>query len=158
MASQESYLKYFSKVDRAIAGWMYRYGRFVLRMSLVVIFVWFGALKLVNISPANDLIAHTVYWMDPKVFIPILGWWEVLIGVCLLFKTLVRTAIFLLFLQMCGTVLPLFILPDVCFVSIPFGLTLEGQYIVKNLVLISAALVIGGTVRGEEKRDKGVWV
>ena len=57
-----------------------------------------------------------------------------------------------------GTVLPLFILPDVCFVSIPFGLTLEGQYIVKNLVLISAALVIGGTVRGEEKRDKGVWV
>ena len=53
----------------------------------------------------------------------------------------------LLFLQMPGTFLPLVLLPGVCFTELPVGLTMDGQYIVKNLVLISAALVIGGTVR-----------
>src|SRR3989338_1809750 len=139
--------KAFNLLDQSIADWMYRNGRFFLRMSLAVIFVWFGALKIVRISPAEDLVANTVYWFDPKIFIPILGWWEVAIGVCLFFKPLIRAAIFLLFLQMPGTALPLFILPHVCFTSIPFGLTLEGQYIVKNLVLISAAIMVGSTVR-----------
>ncbi len=157
IVSSEFY-KTFLQIDQAIADWMHRYGRFFLRMSLSIIFVWFGALKLVDISPAQDLVAHTVYWIDSKVFIPILGWWEVLIGVCLFFKPLIRVAICLLFLQMPGTALPLFILPQVCFTSIPFGLTLEGQYIVKNLVLISAAIVVGGTVGGDTKRDKNVWV
>jgi uncharacterized membrane protein YkgB len=46
-----------------------------------------------------------------------------------------------------GTFLPLILLPEVCFTSFPFGLTLEGQYIVKNLIIISAALVVGSTVR-----------
>ena len=59
-----------------------------------------------------------------------------------------RTTLLLLFLQMPGTALPLVILPEVCFTRFPFGLTLEGQYIVKNLVLITAGLVIGSTVRG----------
>ena len=153
-----SLFEIFLEADQKIADWMYRYGRFFLRISLAIIFIWFGALKVFSLSPAQDLVAKTVYWFDPKVFIPILGWWEVLIGVCLLFKTLMRTAIFLLFMQMCGTVLPLFILPKVCFPSIPFGLTLEGQYIVKNIVIISAALVIGGTVRSPAARDKKMWV
>ena len=147
-----------TRIDQLISGWMYQYGRFFLRISLGIIFIWFGALKLIHLSPAQDLVTKTVYWIDPKIFIPILGWWEVLIGVCLFFKVYVRFAIFLLFLQMPGTALPLVILPQVCFSNFPFGLTLEGQYIVKNLVLISAALVIGGTVRGEAKRDKSIWV
>ena len=62
-------------------------------------------------------------------------------------KPLIRVSIFLLFLQMPGTFLPLILLPEVCFTSFPFGLTLEGQYIVKNLIIISAALVVGSTVR-----------
>ena len=150
--------KAFDKIDHAIADTMHRHGRFFLRMSLSIIFVWFGALKIVNMSPANVLVAKTVYWFDPHVFIPILGWWEVAIGACLFFKPLIRAALFLLFLQMPGTALPLFILPQVCFTQIPFGLTLEGQYIVKNLVLISAAIVIGGTVRRPSDADKGVRV
>ncbi|MDO8579888.1 MAG: DoxX family membrane protein [Candidatus Omnitrophota bacterium] len=148
----------FWDIDEAIARWMYRYGRFLLRISLAIIFIWFGALKVVDISPAQDLVTKTVYWVDPKLFIPILGYWEILIGVGLLFRRLIRVAIFLLFLQMPGTALPLFILPDVCFTQFPFGLTMEGQYIIKNLVLISAALVIGGTVRGREHADPLVKV
>jgi len=66
-----------------------------------------------------------------------------LIGICLLFPPLIRIGLGLLALQMPGTFLPLVLLPDVCFISIPFDLTLEGQYIVKNLVLIGAGLVVG---------------
>lgn len=61
----------------------------------------------------------------------------------MLLKPLHRPGLFLLALQMPGTFLPLVLLPEVCFVNFPFDLTLEGQYIVKNLVLIGAGLVVG---------------
>lgn len=144
----------FEKIDPQIAGWMDRRGLFLLRISLAVIFIWFGSLKVAGISPANELVTRTVYWFPPEIFIPILGIWEMLIGVCLLYRPLIRASLFLLFLQMPGTMLPLFLLPDICFTSIPFGLTIEGQYIVKNLVLIGAAIVIGGTVRKKESAEK----
>jgi len=137
----------FEQVDPVIAGWMERHGVRLLRWSVGVVFIWFGALKTVGMSPAQELVARTVYWFPPDVFIPILGWWEVAIGLGLLIRPLARLAIALLFLQMPGTFLPLVLLPDICFTSIPFGLTIEGQYIVKNLVLISAAIVVGGTLR-----------
>ena len=143
----------FDALDRTIAGWMDKYGRFLLRISLAIILIWFGALKPLGISPAAELVRRTVYWFSPETFIPILGWWEVAIGVCLLFRPLIRIAIFLLFLQMPGTALPLILLPDVCFTQFPFGLTLEGQYIIKNLTLISAGLVIGGTVRKKQENE-----
>ncbi|MDP6684971.1 MAG: hypothetical protein QGH24_03405 [Candidatus Marinimicrobia bacterium] len=133
-----------------MAKWMYSHGKIYLRFSLAFIFIWFGALKPLGLSPAQGLVERTVYWFDPEIFIPILGWWEVSIGVCLLFKPVIRGAIFLLFLQMPGTFLPLIILPEVCFTQFPFGLTMEGQYIIKNLILISAGIVIGGTVRKTE--------
>lgn len=141
-------------LDKKIAGWMYRHGTLYLRVSLAVIFIWFGILKPLGLSPAEELVKKTVYWVPPEVFLPILGWWEVLIGVFLLYRPFIRGAIFLLFLQMPGTVLPLFLLPEICFTKIPYGLTLEGQYIIKNLVLISAGLVIGGTVTADPSRKK----
>ena len=133
--------------DRRMASWMAYYGHRLLRFSLAIIFIWFGLLKLLGISPAAELVAHTVVWFPPRVFVPVLGWWEVTIGVCLLFRPMVRLALLLLFLQMPGTALPLVLLPGVCFSKFPLGLTLEGQYIIKNLTIISAAIVIGGTVR-----------
>ena len=78
------------------------------------------------------------------------------IGVCLLIRPLIRVAIFLLVLQMPGTMLPLILLPEVCFTSFPLGLTMEGQYIVKNLILISAASVVGGTVRRDAPGESRV--
>ena len=136
----------FDTIDPIIAGWMDRHGPLFLRISMGIIFVWFGLLKVFGHSPVNDLVARTVYWFDPAIFIPVLGWWEALIGVCFLFHRLIRAALFLLFLQIGGTFLPLVILPDVCFQKAPFILTMEGQYIVKNLLIISAAIVIGGGV------------
>tara|TARA_Y100000994_G_scaffold242101_1_gene238655 strand:+ start:84 stop:506 length:423 start_codon:yes stop_codon:yes gene_type:complete len=127
---------------------MNNYGILLLRYSLAMIFIWFGLLKPFGISPAQELVENTVYWFDDKAtFVKFLGWWEVAIGVTICFRPLIRISIFLLFLQMPGTFLPLVLLPEVCFTDFPYGLTLEGQYIVKNLIIISSALVIGGTVR-----------
>ena len=103
----------------------------VLRISLAVTFIWFGALKPFSDSPAEDLIEKTVYWFNPEVFVPILGYWEMAIGLCLIFTPLIRVGLFLLALQMPGTFLPLVLLPEVCFTNFPFELTLEGQYIIK---------------------------
>lgn len=141
--------KYFDKADIQITQWMAKYGLVTLRIGLGIIFFWFGALKFFpGLSPAEELVRHTVYFVDPDVFIPILATWEVLIGLGLIAGEFMRTTLLLLFLQMPGTVLPVFLLPDVVWTSFPFGLTLEGQYIVKNLVLVSAGFVLGATVRG----------
>ena len=133
----------FSKLDHKIIYFLNQISMPVLRYSLSLTFIWFGALKLIGNSPAADLVTKTVYWIDPDIFIPILGYWEVAIGLCILYRPLIRIGLFLLALQMPGTFLPLILLPEVCFSSLPFGLTLEGQYIVKNLVLIGAALIVG---------------
>jgi len=118
-----------------------------MRFSIALIFIWFGLLKPWGMSPEEELIKRTVYWVSPQIFLPVLGWWEVAVGLCLLYRPLIRIALLLLLLQLPGTMLPLILLPDVCFTQPPFGLSLEGQYIVKNIFLVSAAFVIGGKVR-----------
>ena len=136
------------KLDIFISNYMSTYGILLLRYSLAMIFIWFGLLKPLGISPAQELVENTVYWFDDKAtFVNFLGWWEVVIGFTMCVRPLIRISIFLLFLQIPGTFLPLVLLPEVCFTDFPYGLTLEGQYIVKNMIIISSALVIGGTVR-----------
>lgn len=125
---------------------MDRHGRRFLRLALATIFIWFGALKTIDASPANDLVKRTIYWLPPEQFLPFLGWWEVVIGLCLLFRPLLRVGLLLLALQLPGTFLPLVVLPEVCWERFPFRLTMEGQYIFKNLLIIGAALVVGGTI------------
>ena len=142
----------FEKVDELISSFMRRWGIIALRVSLGIIFIWFGILKPLGISAAIPLVKSTTSWMPlfgPDGWVNIIGWWEVAIGVCFLFRKTLRLAIALLAMQMVGTFLPLFILPEVTFQKgmAPFAPTLEGQYIVKNLLIISAALVVGGTVR-----------
>ena len=144
----------FAELDARIAATMERHGVRTLRIALAVIFIWFGILKPLGVSPAAGLVANTVVWIPPEIFVPLLGWWEVLIGVFLLYRPTIRASLFLLFLQMPGTMLPLILLPDVCFTHFPYGLTLEGQYIIKNLVLIAAALVVGGTVNAQSSSDR----
>lgn len=139
----------FDTVDTAITRWMADHGITILRIALGVVFVWFGALKFVpGLSPAEDLVRATVPFLPGDLFLPFLGLWEVAIGLGFLTGRALRITILLLFLQMPGTLSPVVLLPDRVFTHFPFGLTLEGQYIVKNVVLIAAALVIGATVRG----------
>ena len=142
--------KYFDQLDTHISAWMAHTGIIVLRIGLGIVFFWFGLLKFFpGLSPAEGLVRNTIYFMNPDHFLPILATWETLIGLGLITNKFMRLTILLLFLQMPGTALPLIVLPDVVWTVFPYGLTLEGQYIVKNLVLIGAGLVLGGQVRNQ---------
>ena len=153
---KNSNLSKIKQLDLKISRWMYVHGKPILRYSLALIFIWFGFLKITGDSPASDVVAATIFWIDPETFIPILGIWEVLIGLFLIFKKIVRLAILLLIFQMPGTFLPLIMLPEISFIEVPFKLSMEGQYIIKNLILISAAIVIGGSVREPEFVEKDI--
>lgn len=139
----------YDKIDRTITRWMASYGLTIMRLGLGVVFTWFGALKLApGISPAEMLVRNTIYFIDPDIFLPVLAIWEIVIGLGLLTGKFLRATLLLLFAQMVGTAMPLVVLPEAVWTSFPFVLTLEGQYIVKNLVIIGSAIVLGGTVRG----------
>ena len=120
---------------------------FLVRIPLFIIFFWFGILKVLKMSPATELIIDTVYWMpflSPETWAIVIGYWEMAIGICFLDKRTTLIAVILMFLQMAGTFMPLVILPEVTFQnSNPLLPTLEGQYIIKNIIIITAALIIG---------------
>ena len=136
-------------LDLRITNWMGRYGLVFMRVGLGIIFFWFGALKLFpGLSPAEDLVRQSTWFVNPAWFLPLLAVWEMAIGIGLITGMFMRTTLLLLFLQMPGTALPIFVTPELVFTHFPFGLTIEGQYIVKNLALVTAALVLGAAVRG----------
>ena len=122
---------------------------YLIRVPIFIIFFWFGFLKVIGLSPAQQFVQDTVYWMpflSAEVWTIIIGYWEMLIAICFLFKRTTLLGMILLFIQMSGTFLPLLILPDVTFQnSNPFLPTLEGQYIIKNIIIITAAILIGRT-------------
>lgn len=146
--------KQFDQIDRRITDWMARYGVLLLRISLGIAFLWFGFLKFFpELSPAEGLAARTIETLtfgivQPELSVPVLALWEVLIGLGLITGKFMRVTLLLLFVQMMGTITPLFLFPNETFTAFPYAPTLEGQYIIKNIVLVSAGLVIGATVRG----------
>jgi uncharacterized membrane protein YkgB len=141
-------------IDRRITAWMARHGVTFTRVALGVVFLWFGVIKLVpGWSPAADLATRTISVLTagavgPAISLPTLAIWETLIGLGLLTGLFLRCTLLLLFLQMPGTLLPLLFFPQETFIAFPHAPTLEGQYIIKNLVLVCAGIVVGATVRG----------
>jgi uncharacterized membrane protein YkgB len=116
----------------------------IMRIALAIIYIWFGGLKIIGLSPAGELVEETVFWFRPEIFIPVLGIGELVIGLGLLVKRFVPFTIILLLLHMVATIFPLFLLTEDCFDAFPYRPTLVGQYIIKNLVLVAGALVIVG--------------
>jgi uncharacterized membrane protein YkgB len=145
--------KSLNRIDLAITGWMSANGILLLRLSIGIIFLWFGLLKFFKgMSPAETLAIKTIdkltlHMLNEKLIITGLAAWETIIGIGLIFKIYLRATLLLLFLQMLGTFTPLLLFPSDVFTHFPFALTIEGQYIFKNIVIISGALVIGATVR-----------
>ena len=140
------------RVDDRVVSFLRRWSVPALRVSLAVVFVWFGALKVLDVTPVTDLVANTVYWVEPDWFVPLLGWVEIAIGLGLLFRVGLRIVLAVFVLQLLGTFLVLVVQPDVAFQDgNPLKLTVEGEFVVKNLVLITAGMVVGSTVRGEER-------
>ena len=142
------------KLDRLTAELLSKYGLLALRVSLGINFIWFGLLKFIpNLSPAEELAGNTLLILSQGLFqpthsLPTLAFCETAIGIGLVFGRPLRLVLILLFFHMLGTMTPLFLCPSEMFSHGIFGLTLEGQYVIKNLVLTSAGLVLGSTIRG----------
>jgi uncharacterized membrane protein YphA (DoxX/SURF4 family) len=141
------------RLDARIADWMAERGPRLLRVALGIVFLWFGFLKFFpGLSTAETLAARTIMtltagYVTPTLSLPALAAWECLIGLGLLTGKLMRATLLLLFAQMVGTFMPLLFFPAETW-KYPFVPTLEGQYIIKNVVLVSAGILLGATVRG----------
>lgn len=150
----------FNRADHAITRWMARNGVTLLRLSVGVIFLWFGLLKFFPNLPLPQSEELGVRIMGklslglvaPPVAQVLLATLECIIGLGLLAGRFLRTVIFLLVAQMIGTFAPMFLFPELVFDRVPYAPTLLGLYIIKNFVLISAGIVIGSTVRGARIR------
>jgi uncharacterized membrane protein YphA (DoxX/SURF4 family) len=133
---------------------MARNGILLTRIALGLVFLWFGTLKFFpGLSVAEDvakrtLVRLTLAQVPPQVCLYVLAGWECAIGLGLLWGRFLRVTLILLFLQLPGTFLPLLFFPFETWKHIPYAPTLEGQYIIKNLVLISAGIIVGSTMRG----------
>lgn len=154
----------FDAIDTQVTAWMARHGVTLTRLALGVVFLWFGVIKFVPAwSPAADLATRTMDRLTfglvtPAIGLVILAAWETAIGIGLLTGKFLRATLLLLFIQMIGTMTPLVIFPSEAFAAFPYSPTLEGQYIIKNVVLITAGLVVGATVRGGQLSAQPVAV
>ena len=130
-----------------------RVGVPLLRLSLGLVFVWFGALKVADRTPVGDLVAGTVPWLDPGWFVPALGAFEVVLGIALIVGYRLGWVALLMAARLAGTFLTLVVQPDVAFQQgNPLLLTTEGEFVAKNLVLVTAALVVAASA-GRRDRD-----
>lgn len=146
-------LEAFDRTLRRLTG---RAGPLLLRISLGIVFVWFGALKVAGVSSVGGLVAATVPFLDSSWFVPVLGVLEILIGLAFVTGRLLRLALPVFALQLGGTFLVLVLLPEVAFErDNPLLLTVVGEFVVKNLVLLSAGLVVASAAKPLRAQDAG---
>ncbi len=155
------------RTDAAVTRWMAKNGLLLLRISIGVVFFWFGILKFFpGLSPATDIATRTIETLtlgiiSGKVALVLLAALEVVIGAALISGVFLKATLLLLLFQMIGTVTPVFLFPSEVFTQIPYAPTLEGQYIIKNIIIVSAAFVLwaanDGAGRGAvDGSDKGL--
>ena len=156
----DKFRDFYRNADERITSFMKRYGILFLRISVGIVFLWFGVLKFFpDLSPAQEIATATIErltfgFIQANSALIILAIWETLIGIGLISGAFLRVTLFLLFAQMLGTMTPLFLFPAETFTRFPYAPTFEGQYIIKNLVLISAGLVVGATVRSGRNAEE----
>ena len=131
------------QISKAIERWL-----IALRISIGIIYVWFGALKFFpGVSPAEELAKQTIHLLtvrliNPDLSLLLLALWETAVGLMLIGGIYTTFTIRAVLLHMFCTFTPLFLLPALSFTSAPFSLTLIGQYIIKNIVIICALFLI----------------
>lgn len=127
------------------------------RAAIFLVYFWFGILKFLGVSPAaplvKDLFEKTINVMPFSVFYTFFSIFEVVIGVLFLIRGLERLAIFLLGLHLIATILPLIFLPHIAWQAFLVP-TLEGQYIIKNILIVASAVVVGSKLISLSPSDK----
>lgn len=139
-----------AQIDQRVVTWLAQNSLTLLRVSIGIVFVWFGALKLVpGLSPAEPLIRSAMSFVPlMDYFLLFVAALEIVIGLGFITGKFMRVTVILLLMQMAGAMSPVILSPDRIWNVFPHVLTLEGQYVIKDIILISAGLVIGSTVRG----------
>ena len=143
-------------LDRKIIAFLNKNSIPFDRIAIFIIFFWFGFLKVINLSPADALVADLLKVTIPSLslgsFFVFLGIWEMAIGILFLIPKLTRIAIPLLLIHMFSTLLPLVLLPQVVWQQFLVP-TLEGQYIIKNLIIVALALAVAASVTPMKSKE-----
>ena len=154
-------LQFEESAQRLMTRWSIR----AAEISLGVIYLWFGVLKFFpTLSPAEGLVKETAAAITDVVGVPLpltptlvlLAGWEVVVGGLYMIGRFRRVVIWMVLAHLLATALPFVFLPGVVWTRAPFGLTIVGQYIVKNLVLVAAALAVGAATRARTQNPPPV--
>jgi uncharacterized membrane protein YphA (DoxX/SURF4 family) len=145
----------FQSIDSSIIRTSQDISISLARIALFIVYFWFGILKVFDLSPASPLVQQlfeaTMPFMPFPTFLVLFGLFECLIAILFLFPRTTRVAAVLLAIHMVTTIMPLFMVPDATWTSM-FVPTLEGQYIIKNILIISAAITILANTRPLNKK------
>jgi putative oxidoreductase len=150
----ESLRRKLEALEARVVPWLACYSVTILRVGLGSIFLGFGLLKFFpGFSPAEGLVMHTLgvlsFGLVPvRVGVVLVAALECAIGLGLITGRFLRPSLALLGFQMIGAMSPLVLFPGELFSGPFYAPTLEGQYVLKDVVLISAGLVIGTTLQG----------
>lgn len=132
-------------IDSKLIRFSSRFAVGAAQIGLAIIFFWFGILKLVGMSPVNDLIAELSLALAPNLetsaVIIGIGVLEVLIALTIIDRELLRLAILFLVFHLVLVSLPLFVLPELTWNGF-LAPTLIGQYIIKNILVVTAGMVV----------------
>jgi uncharacterized membrane protein YkgB len=144
--------RWLATLDKFLISEMHRWSIPILRIALGIVFFWFGVLKIFGVSPVEELIRHTYSFLPQEELLMALGVCEAAIGAGLILKRMLRATLALLWLQMAGTLVAPLFAPSMFFHGGNiFLLTMEGEFVAKNVVLIAASLVVGGYEIGRKR-------
>ncbi len=138
-------------IDLRLARWFDKYGITLLRLAIGIVYIWFGILKIIDRSPVEELVRDVAFFLPSDLVLPGMGIFEVIVGLGLIFPVAMRITLLAMWLQLIGTLLAFVVVPGDCFQDgNPLLLTTTGEFVLKNLVLISAGVVIGSAVRARK--------
>ncbi len=144
----------FDRLDTGLNRWLVAHSIALLRISLGVVFLIFGVMKFIpGLSPIEDLVKQTTTALTfglvpPSVGLVLVAALETAVGLCFLTGRLLRVAVWLMLVQLLGAMSPLLLFPDQLFTGPWSAPTLAAQYIIKDIVLVAAALLTASTWTG----------
>ena len=136
--------------EHVFLAFVENYSLALLRYSLVIVFVWFGALTATGMSETAGLIAEAFWLVPSNVFFVVFGLWEVAVGLALLSRRTLRLGVVLLIGYAAAAMAPLVLFPSETFSYFPYGPSFEGVYIIKDWVLLAGAMTVAGLVDAGE--------
>jgi uncharacterized membrane protein YphA (DoxX/SURF4 family) len=157
----QTILRTYTNFEGGLVNWLEENGTLLARVAMLVVYFWFGILKLFGLSPANEMVrnlqAKTLPFLTFDQFIVLFALFEMLIGILFLIPKATRVAIVLFAAHMVTTTMPLLLLPEMTWQKalVP---TMEGQYIIKNVVLIALAANLGASLRRGISRSAPVAI